>query len=184
MTDKQKRQAHFKTIHVHRKHVRHWCFKMGLVWQGLTHDLSKYSRAEFDIYKFYGGTKSPHEVARDQLGYSPFWIYHKNHNKHHWEFWLDNQDSEMIPIKIPYKYVVEMFCDFVGAGKAYSKGKWNVHMPLDYYEAKCRGKRLINKYSEELLTKLMQMLIECGNEKEFFKWYKRDKKWLVAIYGD
>ena len=33
---------HLKTVHKHRKWVRKYCFKMGLYWQGLTHDLSKY----------------------------------------------------------------------------------------------------------------------------------------------
>lgn len=35
--------GHFKTITRHRHIVRHLCFQVGLYWQGLTHDLSKYS---------------------------------------------------------------------------------------------------------------------------------------------
>ena len=38
---------HFKTITTHRILVMQGCFKMGLYWQGLTHDLSKYSPTEF-----------------------------------------------------------------------------------------------------------------------------------------
>ena len=38
---------HFKTITYHRWLVRGGCFRVGLYWQGLTHDLSKYSPTEF-----------------------------------------------------------------------------------------------------------------------------------------
>ena len=35
--------GHLKTITHHRHLVMRGCFRMGLIWQGLTHDLSKYS---------------------------------------------------------------------------------------------------------------------------------------------
>lgn len=183
MTNKEKRRAHLKIVATHRKIVRKWCFKLGLYWQGITHDLSKYSKEEMRIYKYYGGTKSPHEVARDELGYSPSWVYHKNRNKHHWEFWLDNQDGDdFIPIKIPYKYVVEMFCDMVGAGKSYLKDKWTVSSPKQYYDTRCKGQRLMHSKSEELLTTLLRILSECEDEKQFFNWYKKNKDIMRAIY--
>ena len=40
-------KEHFQTITYHRKLVREGCFKVGLYWQGLTHDLSKFSPTEF-----------------------------------------------------------------------------------------------------------------------------------------
>ena len=39
-------RAHLHTVNRHRRMVRHYCFRLGLVWQGLTHDLSKYSPTE------------------------------------------------------------------------------------------------------------------------------------------
>ena len=38
---------HFKTITKHRLLVMGGCFRVGLIRQGLTHDLSKYSPVEF-----------------------------------------------------------------------------------------------------------------------------------------
>ena len=38
---------HFITITRHRHKVMRYCFKCGLIWQGLTHDLSKYGFTEF-----------------------------------------------------------------------------------------------------------------------------------------
>ena len=40
-------RAHLHTVNRHRRLVRRYCLKLGLVWQGLTHDLSKYSPTEF-----------------------------------------------------------------------------------------------------------------------------------------
>ena len=38
---------HFKTITRHRHGVIKNCYKAGILWQGLRHDLSKYSPEEF-----------------------------------------------------------------------------------------------------------------------------------------
>ena len=40
---------HFCTITKHRWKAREGCFRVGLYWQGLTHDLSKYSPTEFFV---------------------------------------------------------------------------------------------------------------------------------------
>ena len=74
---------HLDTIAEHRKIVKHWAFKMGIGMLGLKHDLSKYSKKEFGIYKYATGKKSPHETARELTGGSASWIYHKNTNPHH-----------------------------------------------------------------------------------------------------
>ena len=42
---------HFKTITKHKLMVMGYCFRIGLYKQGLLHDLSKYSPAEFLVYK-------------------------------------------------------------------------------------------------------------------------------------
>ena len=39
--------GHLSTITKHRTLVMIHCFKVGLYWRGLTHDLSKYSPTEF-----------------------------------------------------------------------------------------------------------------------------------------
>ena len=99
MTNFQKFFKHLHLVNTHRRYVRKMCFKMGIPWRGLVHDLSKYSIKEFSIYKFYNGKQSPHEIARKELGYSPSWLFHKAKNKHHWEYWLDNNgDSNFLPV--------------------------------------------------------------------------------------
>ncbi|MCQ2386224.1 MAG: DUF5662 family protein, partial [Clostridia bacterium] len=78
---------HFRTITKHRHQVIRHCFKAGIGFQGLFHDLSKYSLTEFiPGAKYYLGTKSPNEKERELFGYSSAWLHHKGRNKHHFEF--------------------------------------------------------------------------------------------------
>ena len=180
---------HLKIIRTHRKYVRQACFKMGLFWQGLTHDLSKYSITELRICKYYTGTKSPHQVAREKLGYSPSWIHHYHTNKHHFQYWWDeDEEGKIIPMKMPYKYVIESFCDMLGASKAYNPKDWTTDKLNDYWNTKCKGKRIMHESSVKLLEQLI--LILCIStaygdaETEFYKWYAEHKKQLQKEYED
>ena len=127
--------GHLHTVHRHRKMVRKLCFKCGLYWQGLIHDLSKYSPVEFwNGVKFYTGTKSPHIGEREKYGYSKAWLHHKGCNKHHAEYWQDiGRDGSTHAIDMPKKYFLEMICDRVAASKVYLKDKYTDKAPLDYY---------------------------------------------------
>jgi len=155
---------------------------MGIVWQGIVHDLSKYSLVELSISKYYTGDRSPHEVCREKIGYSPSWIHHYHRNKHHWQFWLDDkEDGGFVGVKMPYKYVIEMFCDMVGAGQAYNNKRWTPSAPLDYWNKKCEGKRIMHPASEHLLKYLFIKLDKTG-EKAFYDNYKKNKKILEKSY--
>jgi hypothetical protein len=191
--NKEMLKKHKKTVRIHRKAVRKACFKMGIPLQGLLHDLSKYSKEELFIANWYVGTKSPHDIARAELGYSPSWIYHKSKNKHHWEYWTDFNSAKLVEgeyiikataVKMPYKYVIEMFCDFIGAGKAYLKDKWNTESPLAYWKANCEGDRLMHSASENLLKYLLTVMTDFINENGFYKWYKENRIALIKMYEE
>lgn len=65
---------HFKTITKHKLMVMRYCFRIGLYKQGLLHDLSKYSPAEFLVgCKYYQGTRSPNNAEREDIGVSTAW---------------------------------------------------------------------------------------------------------------
>lgn len=173
---------HLKIVRTHRKYVRKACFKIGLFWQGLTHDLSKYSITEMKICKYYTGKKSPHQVAREELGYSPSWIHHYHTNKHHFQYWWDeDEEGKIIPMKMPYRYIMESFCDMLGASKAYNPDRWAPEMLLNYWENKCRGKRIQHKDSEAFLDYLIMQLVADGEE-NFFEWYNDIKDLLKSTY--
>ena len=83
-------KEHFQTITYHRRLVRQSCFRVGLYWQGLTHDLSKYSLTEFLVgAKYFQGDCSPNNAEKEEKGYSSSWLHHKGRNKHHFEYWVD-----------------------------------------------------------------------------------------------
>lgn len=112
--------AHFKKICVHKYWVAKYCFKAGLYWQGITHDLSKFSPTEFwESVRFYQGTSSPINAAKAELGRSLAWQHHKGRNPHHYEYWTDKYDDGTVALEMPYKYVVELICDYLGAARAY-----------------------------------------------------------------
>lgn len=146
---------HLHTINKHRWEVFKLCVMFGIPLQGLVHDLSKYSTTEFSIYKYYDGTRSPHEVAREVLGYSPSWIHHKGRNKHHWEYWVDNYDNKNVAIKVPAKYVVEMVADTIAASKVYLGKNFTKKAPLEYFIAHA-GNRL---YHEDTRNEIMKLLV-------------------------
>ena len=103
-------------------------------------------------------------------------------SKRMYEYWIDeNEVGNIIPIKMPYKYVIESFCDMVGASKAYNKDNWEPQLVQDYWNNKCKGKRIQHLESSDLTQFLIYMLVQKGEE-EFCKWYKENKKKLEADY--
>lgn len=112
---------HWHTVRTHRKWVRYYCFLAGLPWRGITHDLSKYSPIEFfESARYWTGVNSPIENAKRENGYSRAWLHHRGRNPHHWAYWADNFSEGLIVHPMPMNDFIEMVCDFLAAGRAYS----------------------------------------------------------------
>lgn len=159
--------AHLKVITKHKFVVMGLCFKCKRIKRGLLHDLSKYSFGEFfTSARYFQGNKSPIDAEKIDKGYSYAWQHHKGHNPHHWEYWIDNVGTyKNDPIKIPYEYVVEMMCDWVGAGIVYSNQKCDFDLPysepLDYYN-KYRAERIFHPETEKLLLYFLNIIKDEG----------------------
>lgn len=169
---------HFKTVTRHRHAVIKNCFKAGIPLQGLMHDMSKYSFDEFiNGVKFYQGTRSPHEAEREAYGFSYAWLHHKGKNKHHFEYWVDYNyvTKKLTPVKMPLKYVKEMFCDRVAASKIYMKNNYHDGSALEYF-LRAKATRFINQETSDLLESFLIMLKEKG-EKETFKYIRNLKNY-------
>lgn len=165
----QRAIGHFRTITKHRHQVIVHCYKAGIFRQGLKHDLSKYTPTEFiPGVRYYTGKKSPNEGEREEKGYSLAWLHHKGRNKHHFEYWSDyNMVSKKVePVEMPYRYLVEMFCDRVAASKIYNGKAYKQSDPLEYFE-KGRARRTVHEKTSDQLEELLVMLAEKG-EKETF----------------
>ena len=130
--------AHFRTITEHRHLVCRYCLRLGLIRQGLMHDLSKYSPEEFwRGAKYYQGYRSPNDAERAETGLSLAWLHHKGRNKHHFEYWIDWQLNPEGGVyyagnRMPMRYVAEMFCDRIAASKVYLREKYTDASPYEY----------------------------------------------------
>ena len=159
--------SHFKTITKHKLIVMNLCFKCGRIKRGLLHDLSKYGVTEFcSSAKYFQGNRSPIEAEKEDTGYSIAWQHHKGHNPHHWEYWIDNVGlRKNDPIKIPYEYVVDMICDWVGASIVYSNNKCDFNEPYpepyEYYKAHSY-ERIFHPETQKLLEYFLDIIAKYG----------------------
>ena len=162
--------GHFKTVTKHRHTVIKHCKKAGILWQGLRHDLSKYSLVEFvPGVKYYTGMRSPNEGEREDIGCSKAWMHHKGRNKHHFEYWNDYspKTKRNEAVKMPLIYVAEMFCDRVAASKIYMGENYTDASPLAYYRRGNAAQRLIHPDTAKLIEMLLVMLAEEGEDYTF-----------------
>lgn len=167
---------HLKTVCHHRELVRQHCFRVGLYRQGLMHDLSKFSPVEFLVgAKYYRGFESPNNAERRDRGYSSAWLHHKGRNKHHLEYWIDyslGEETPMAGMKMPKKYVVEMFCDRVAASKTYRGEQYKDSDPWEYYQ-KSKSHYMMNPETRDLLEDMLKRLADEG-EDATFNYIKRE----------
>ena len=168
-----KRWQHFKTITHHRHLVRKGCFAVGLFWQGLTHDLSKYTPTEFRVgARYFQGNRSPNGAEREEKGYSEAWMHHKGRNRHHYEYWTDLslQTNRYESIPMPRKYLAEMVMDRIAACKTYRKSAYTDGAALEYLE-NSRERLLMHPETKRQLTYILTMLRDQG-EKVTFSYIK------------
>ncbi len=166
---------HFLTISRHRYLVRKGCFRVGLYWQGLTHDLSKYAPEEFlNGVKYYQGNRSPNTAEREDKGYSEGWIHHKGRNRHHYEYWtdLDLTTKRYESVPMPRKYLVEMVMDRIAACKVYQGSAYTDGSALAYLEGS-RERLLMHPKTLRELRYILTMLQEQG-EHETFRYLRRE----------
>ena len=103
-------------------------FKTGLpLWLAITHDLSKFSRAELPHYdrQFFGDKDDPE-------GFALAWLHHQNGHDHHWEWWITRSDhshggSGAVDgcLQMSDITILHMITDWLGAGRSY-QGSWDI----------------------------------------------------------
>lgn len=175
--------AHLKTVHTHRKWVLYYCRLAGIPWRGLVHDLSKYSSTEFwESVRYYQGTSSPINAAKADKGYSEAWLHHKGRNKHHWAYWSDNFSEGFKIHEMPEKYFVEMVCDFLAAGRAYSGDKFTYAGELEWWKHdREAGNAAMNPKNKQMLDVIFNTLaiaalpettIKSGYIQEIYRKYR------------
>ena len=166
---------HLATITRHKWLVFCGCARVGLYWQGIVHDLSKYSPTEFLVgARYYQGVRSPNAAEREEKGYSEAWIHHKGRNPHHYEYWTDLNTATRTyePVPMPRKYFVEMIMDRRAACMTYQGKNYRDDSALIYFE-KSMEKVLMHEETRRQLTFVLTMLAEQG-ETETFRYLKEN----------
>lgn len=166
---------HFKTITHHKLLVMQGCFRVGLIRQGLAHDLSKYSPTEFWAgAKYYQGTRSPNAAEREDIGYSTAWMHHKGRNRHHYEYWTDMSPvtRQYEAVEMPRKYLVEMVMDRRAACMTYQGKDYTPASPLNYF-SQSRERALMHPATRQQLEHILTMLAQQGEEVTF-RYLKND----------
>ena len=174
----------FKHIHrvcVHKKNVARYCFKFGIWWRGIMHDMHKFTWVElYESVKYYTGQGSPIPIAKkENNGISVAWLHHKNHplGKHHYEYWQCGFDKGRRSLIMPFVYNLEALCDYLGACKTYD----NIKKDEDVYEAELKFWREIGRNSSVAMHEVNKMFIDMCLE-ELVNFGNLDKTKAKEIY--
>ncbi len=136
---------YFKYVCEHKKNVfvEMWNEKRfnekRLIWHGIVHDLSKFSWLEFQQYAmwFHGkyGIKCndteenyvEHNMAKTRFDWA--WQHHKDHNKHHWNYWHERN------LERPTLYIRQMIIDWNAMSRKFG-GTTQEYYLKNYYQIK------------------------------------------------
>lgn len=114
----------------HKWYVLIEAYKMGILFRGILHDISKFMPDEFIAYakyfyhengcKFNGGAAWQFtENSKINKDFDKAWLKHIHRNPHHWQYWiLRLDDGGTVELDMPIKIILEMVADWRGAGKA------------------------------------------------------------------
>ena len=160
----------------HKAKVFALCCRCGQFWRGIWHDMSKFSPTEFfESIKYYTGVRSPISICRKENGYSLAWIHHYHKNKHHLEYWYNEEDNDFVIM--PYKYAVECVCDKIAATKCYKGKSFKPSDVLEHWEKKgCLATN--NAKIKSFFTKVFTDYMNLGEKTVV------NKKYLKQTYRD
>ena len=128
------------------------------------------------------GRHEPEQCGAAGARYSSAWLHHKGRNKHHLEYWIDYGVPEqggdrttrrgMCGMRMPVRYVVEMYIDRVAASKNYQKERYTDRSALEYY-IRGRDVHMLHEDTQALLELLLYMLAARGEG--YVNWFIRKK---------
>ena len=160
--------GHLRTINHHKILVTKMCFKVGLYWQGICHDLSKYNPIEFiPGVIYYQGDRSPINREKELKTCSRGWLHHKGRNPHHFEYWIDYSINPrgLVGMKMPKKYVAEMVVDRISASRNYLGDAYTDQEPLKYYLKSKEKLWFIHPETKRDLEAMLRILADHGEKK-------------------
>ena len=127
---------HLWVVIKHKHNVLKYASKLGIFWTGLVHDMSKFTPLEFNrSVKYFHGHKSPTIVERGENdNFSYICVAHTGRNKHHWQYWVDYTNQDIIVNRIPYRNSLEYVADVLSASKVYNPKNFNYMVAYNYFK--------------------------------------------------
>ncbi len=160
--------GHLTTVLRHKYYVAQGCFHCGLYYQGLVHDLSKFTPTEFSVgVKYFDGHRSPNAVQRKvNEGCSPSWLHHKGRNRHHYEYWIDYgffQQQKVYGNRMPMRYVIEMVCDRRAACITYQGPDYTPAAPWEHLQFS-KEYVIMHRDTKAVLEKCLEVMKDEGED--------------------
>jgi len=168
---------YFSYVVRHKLYVTWECFKRGLIWRGVLHDIDKFLPFTFFAYArfFYNQDGTKKQIRTKEGYYKPTdtgdadfdyaWFLHQKRNDHHWQWWVFPDDGpepshKVIPMSEPA--ATEMVCDWIGAGKA--QGTPDV---VGWYCAN-HTKMILDDSTRCFVIYLMDIVIRCNGSERLY----------------
>lgn len=172
-----------KRIIVHKWWVFYYGCKCGIPFRAFLHDFSKFSYCElYESVKYYDDKISAIVKAKEKNGYSKAWLHHRGRNSHHYEYWYDNFDKCGHAIIMPYKDTVEMFCDYLAAGRTYQGKGFTFADEYDWWIASKSKMNAMHIVQKLFITRMLYEAA-CNNSiptkerlKEYYDYVLRSYK--------
>lgn len=121
------------------------------------HDLSKYSKQEFDAYRKYYYPINKKEKENSKENFDAAWLHHWSTNPHHWQYRQNKTNFSKDNLN-DIVNVLENICDWLAMGYNFN------NRPYQYYE---ENKNQIKLCPEE--KKFLEYIIYEGIDRKFVK---------------
>ena len=135
-----------KYLFKHKYLVFKECVKLGIIWRGITHDFSKFSKTEFKPYTIkYFSKRKPTGTEWEQAR-----LHHLRKNPHHYQYHvIVNDEGITVTTEMSETDVKEMLADWLAMSKNDKK------LPLHEWYEKIKDKIILHPKSRKYLEKLL-----------------------------
>lgn len=148
---------YFKYVMRHKWYVLIAGWYLGVpLWLLLTHDRSKFSRAEWKPYvdNFFTYPIKDERPLAVREHFARAVNHHYFNNPHHWQYWLNPPVTGITCVQMPERYAKEMVADWAAAGRAIT-GKWDLQ---EWYVAN-RAYIKVHPETRALVDQLVETII-------------------------
>ena len=118
------------------------------------HDFSKNTVKEYYAYdEYFYGVNHTKAVQED---FNMAWLHHIHNNPHHWQHWVlinDDPDEGTVALRMPYRYVLEMICDWW----AFSWAGDNLYEIFNWYDSH-KSHMILHKDTRELVEEILEAI--------------------------